>query len=339
MIINPKDYLLAKLPSEKTSRSKYGLFKVKSVSDTSVIARFENNPHIKTQVVEVPIKSLVLNLGPSPVEGKFLGVSTKNLYKKSIQHPDTGRVDFFVVPDKKDLTDLSRGLVDLHKSLKKHRLSFLLEEDTTLEIIDGRGLKYAGLFMSSRDRDKVPSRIRLCISSSHREKVGADQMLYVLAHEFGHALHYHHVKPNKELNSKWISLFKQTRSTRTIERNDLERFLKLLLKEGSVKAATSELEAEDVPNFKLTLRWISVIHGLSKKDLDDLLESENSQDVKDVWPRVQIGDRDLKPLVSQYALKNYHELLAESFAYYLTGKKLPSSVLSLVEKTLSSVSK
>ena len=40
-------------------------------------------------------------------------------------------------------------------------------------------------------------------------------------------------------------------------------------------------------------------------------------------------------MVTDYATKSYKELLAESFAYYCVGKKLPKDIVKLVERTIS----
>jgi hypothetical protein len=48
-----------------------------------------------------------------------------------------------------------------------------------------------------------------------------------------------------------------------------------------------------------------------------------------------VSKKDLAPLVTEYATKHVKELVAESIAYHLSGKKLPKEVESLVDKTFS----
>jgi hypothetical protein len=58
-------------------------------------------------------------------------------------------------------------------------------------------------------------------------------------------------------------------------------------------------------------------------------------DIRGLWPLRNIPRKELAPIVSEYATKNHKELFAESFAYLLTGKKLPEPIVRLLEKSIS----
>jgi hypothetical protein len=87
--------------------------------------------------------------------------------------------------------------------------------------------------------------------------------------------------------------------------------------------------------FKHICKWIVKNRKLKLQDIDSLLKDKDYDSVREIWPKQAIAYSSLKPLVSEYACVSSRELLAESFAFKVGGKKLPESVDSLLEKSLS----
>jgi len=66
---------------------------------------------------------------------------------------------------------------------------------------------------------------------------------------------------------------------------------------------------------------------------------EGREIVKASWKATSIVTSKLSPILTEYALKNYKELLAETFAFYVLKKKFPKELHDLMEKSISFVRK
>ena len=53
-----------------------------------------------------------------------------------------------------------------------------------------------------------------------------------------------------------------------------------------------------------------------------------------LWPK-SISTSDYEAIISQYATKNYKELFAEAFSFYLTDRELPEVVNKLIKRTIN----
>ena len=109
----------------------------------------------------------------------------------------------------------------------------------------------------------------------------------------------------------------------------------LLSQQDNPSDFKSTLAEEEALAYKWILRTIQSVHGLSVKELDFLFEAGMLDDIKKLWPVRTIPRKELEPIVSEYATKNYKELFAETFAFYFTKKKLPEPLKRLLEKSMS----
>jgi hypothetical protein len=339
MKIAEDDYVVANIPT-KAGKDRHYLVKVKSALDQGeFLGRLEQLCHLKPQNLTLKKTSIRVNLGPNPVKGSYLGVSTKKLFLKTANHPTWGGVHFFCKPSKDDRNSLGEAMTHVHKLLKKQNLGFLLEEGTSIEVTAKAHSKYAGCFMYSKDRDKIPSRLEVCIDAEELKKIGSSDLSYVLAHELGHALHYHHLKQFPSLEAKWVELYRKTRGIVPVSAAKCKEYLKALLAEGNIKSAAGSLAEEDTQGFKLTVKYVSVLRKVTPGAINLLLQEGDHDSVTDLWPKCELSLSDLKPLVTEYALKNYYELFAETFALHLIGKELPKSAAKLLNTTLTTITK
>ena len=328
------DYLIADINSKEGAKAKYRLFKVTSLKP--LLARYEVLAHIKRQIVELQEDKVLLNLGPSPQPGSVYGVKIRNLYRKTSEHPKFGAIHFMCKPTKQDMKSLSDGMNGVHASLKKAGLLFLLQEDTVLEATDATAAKYAGCFRYSKDRSKLPSRLEVCVNSNSLKKIGVDSYEYVLAHELGHALHFHHVNQSPELNSKWIRAYKTSVAPKRIDTEVAQTLLDACKTEGSIRGAIGTIEEDNTQSAKLILKWIRTFRGISTKELDILIETGKHEILDQIWPlKESLSLRENKPLITLYATKNYRELFAEVFAFYITGKKVPEKLVKLMQESIT----
>jgi hypothetical protein len=310
------------------------IFKVSGLHKGVVTGTLEKYSHIpsKKTSVEVSTKDIILNLGDDPFPGKVHGIDVSELYRGRKTHDQFGPIYWFYKPDEEVGNKLVRAFDKVYKTLKHASLDFLVSTDTCIwEALPYHGEKYAGMYMRSKKPEAMPHRFQI-----RPEIMPANDWPYVIFHELGHHLHMEYVTSPK-LNAAWIRLYNESIQVTSIKGSKSQEFLDGLLAqtENRVSDYKSLLSEEDTVLYKLILRHIQTQHSLSAKELDLLFEAEYYDDIRNVWPTRGISKKDLAPIVTSYACKNVKELFAESFAFYMTNKKLPKNVIALLEKSIS----
>ena len=333
--IHPNDYVLFKTPKEGTNKFKFFLLKASNITSEEVYGRVEISPHVKPQMVSVPNEFIIANLGKKPLPGKLYGVDTSSLFKKTVTHAEFGDVHFFCKPDAANMSKLNEAFGDVYKMLKKAKLGFLLEEETVFEVVDHGFTKYSGQFRMFKNREKNPSRITVCCDVDALKGMGIDSYNYVLAHELGHALHFHHVQQNKDLDATWVRAYKGSIFPKQISKELMDSLKAALLSERSIRAALAIVPEEDMTQAKAAFKTFRSVTGYSAREIDLLLEQGKDKTVSSIWPNMTFVDAERKSILTLYATKNYRELFAETFAFWLTKATLPPNLQELMDKTVS----
>lgn len=310
------------------------LFKVESVVKGIVSGTIQKDPHLKEKrfTFEAPLKDIILSLGENPHPGKVYGFDCTSLYRGRKTHPEFGSLYWFYKPDDEVATKLMAAFDKAYKILKANRLEFIIQPNTCIwEIMPPNGERYAGMYKRSKNPEKNPNRLQI-----RPEIMPATEWVYVILHELaGHHLHFEFLT-SKKLNAQWVKLFNTTIAISQVKKEkSIELLEGLLSQEDPPSAYKANLSEEDTEIYKMILRAISNQHSVSVKELDILFEADFRDEIKNVWPTRGVLRKDLDPLVSDYACKNFRELIAEAVAFKLTGKKLPKAVEALIEKSFS----
>lgn len=320
--------------SRGTGKPKTFLFKVGSLDKGIVTGVLEKNCHIQQlrNTIELPTKDIVVNLGADPFPGKVHGQDTSVLYRGRKEHDSFGTINWFYKPEKEVTTSLNAAFNKCYTTLKQNKLDFIVDPLNCIwESLPFNGEKFAGMYIRSNDVEKKPHRFQI-----RPEIMPATDYPYVIYHELGHHLHFEYMT-GKKLNASWIRLYNTSIKVSAIKREKAQELLDGLLgqSENMPSDFKSVLSEEDSLIYKLILKAIGHRHSLSVKELDLLFEAEYYEDIKAIWPTRGISIRELAPIISDYATKNYKETIAEAFAFYMTKKKLPKEVHSLLEKSIS----
>ena len=319
------DFLICRVPQSKRNF----LMSVSSLDGCVIRGNLARDAHIPSRrsAVEVVPRDVVINLGKDPRPGKVYGVEIERVVGHK-EHDTFGRIHFFYKPHKDVGANIMDALDKTAKILRKNRLDFIVGEEVW-EVFAPKGNR-AGAYARSRKPDVNPSRFRL-----FPEVVPASEYPYVLCHELAHHLHASFMD-NTRLNAAWIKLFNTSIKPTSIPKDkSLELLRGVLSHDGPPSTFSSTLSDEDTRTFRWVMRTIQAYRAVSIKELDTLYEGENVDAIEDLWPKRAIPLKELAPVVSQYATKNYRELLAESVAFYLVGKDLPADVTKLVERSLT----
>lgn len=309
--------------------SPLALGKVKSKAKGVLTVLSEKDCHIKTRqsFFEVLPENVVLDLGTDPVPGVVYGHDTHLLYRGSKMHDYFGKVCFFYKPDKEVGQKIWAAFDRAYKILAKHGIDFA--DSCIWEIHPAHKGKWAGFYKRSPKPEVMPHRF-----SIKPEKMLASEYVYVILHEVAHHLHMNYLESVK-LNSLWIKAFNTSIKTDPIDKATSTRLFEALMGgEDRPSDFKTNLSEEDTLAYKWILRVIKENHNLGIKELNTLFEADR-EEIQQVWPLRSIPKKELKPIVSEYATTHVNELIAEAFAFYLTGKELPPSLVRLVEKSIS----
>jgi len=329
--VSKNDYVVGHDGSD--NKKKTFLFKVESVSKGIATGVVEKDCHLKARrfTVEVPIKNIIVNLGADPHRGTAYGHDISVLYRGRRTHDFFGPLYWFYSPSDESKKELMAAFDKAAKVLERNKLGFLADVQTCIwEIVPANGEKYAGMYRRSKNPEKSPHRFHI-----RPEIMPSSEWTYVIFHELGHHLHYEYVT-GKKLNAQWVQLYNTTIAVTSIKKEKSQELLDgLLSQEDPPSAFKSNLSEEDTLIYKLILKNISQQHGVTVKELDILFEADYKDEIKGVWPLRGLNKKDLAPLITEYSTKSYKELFAEAVAYRLTGKKMPSAVESLLDKSFA----
>lgn len=328
MPVDKGDYVVARTEKYR----KPFVMRVSSSNKKTIEGVMAKDAHIQElrKLVEIKHEDVIAVCGADPRPGKAWGADMTNLYRGRKTHDKWGDLNWFYQPKKEVSQGLMAGFDKAYKLLKKVDLHSLAGEDGVVwEILPYTKEKYAGMYIHS-NKEGVPSRYQI-----RPEIMPGTEYPYVIIHEVGHRMHFEYLK-SKKLNSEWIQMYRRSLAVVTISKSTCEQLQEALMSgEDPPSAFKGQLEEDLVLSYKLILKYISQIHGIGLRELDVLWEADDKDVIKDMWPTKSLSQKDLKPLVTPYATKNVRELIAESFAYHVIGKKLPKDVVKLVERSIA----
>lgn len=243
-----------------------------------------------------------------------------------------GALNWFYAPEDEVRENVHDAFKKASDTLEAKGLSFIIQPTTCVwEIYPYGGETYAGQYKRNSKPDKNPN--RLSIIPEHTD-YDHSYYTYIIFHELAHHMHSEFVTGRK-LNAKWIDLYSTSVPSRDIGEKDTKRLLEALLAQQDLPGDfKGQLEEQDKEAYKLILKAIKQQSKLGVKELDVLFVAEFTEQIRSVWPETVVAN-DLNPLVTKYATKNYRELFAEAFAYYMSGRMLPDEVRELVEESIA----
>lgn len=329
------DDLILVQPTEKEGGPKKPvLLRVTKVMADTLFAVVEETRYRTGVTVEVPVSSVVLNLGQKPPPGKAYGYDLSHIFKFRREVAPFGDFLFFTGVTKSQLENLRSGAAEVAKALRKQKLEFMLDAPIDFHVVSKEFAgKWAGMYHHAKDVSKHNHKIEITLDNSRLESSSINSYAYVLAHELGHALHFGWVKPNSKADAAWVRAYTKTVCPIEIPSSQVKGFLETLLRTGSVEAAKSEISEDEVPVWKRVLTEVRTSSGLTPREINLLLEAERPKSVRAAWPLTGLMRHELHPSVTQYALKNYRELFAETFAFWLLGRDIPEDLEALMVKS------
>lgn len=318
------DYIIFKVNKENKDPD-YHLGQAVKPSSEGLLVDLEKDRHFAPKRVEIPKEAIVLNLGDDPEPGIVYGQDLHNLYRGSIA-TDYG-IDvhkFFKLRPKAD-DKVEQSLSQALKVLRANGLLAVTNLPVVYELKKKKS-KFAGMFRSHKEL----SRITLFLENPDQVALNT----YIWLHEMAHALD-HYLIDSKELRARWVRLYIHTVKPTTLPLSEAKNMWKPLTgctSIGEWKSCFSE--DGDKAKTNLILRMIKQAHGVSVYDMNALMDADDFDTIKSLWPTTDLHSTELNPVITEYATKNVKETLAEALSMHLTGTKLPKQVIRLVDDTI-----
>lgn len=296
---------------------------VKSETDIEVTGVDEKSlPYGEDQQFSARKKDLVAVLGVRPEFGSAYGCAIEP-YLKTIESPTWGSIHFFYKLEPKDLTALKEGMLKVAKLLKKHGLLGILPLD--VEIRRGKG-KYTGKYKHFSDPQK---RDRLLLHPKLWENTP-----FLVAHECGHGVWFQLMSAKQR--ARWIKAYHSYLSVGECDAQTVKTLREDFCgqQEERVSDFRGQLAEDVAPVFDLCISHITDYHGLTIRNIDNLVDAGSGSSLRSMWPTSKVLKTDYEYPVSEYAMESPEEFFAESFAFHLLGHTLPKRIKQLMDKTL-----
>lgn len=337
------DYVVCTYKGKADDTPKPYLIKTTSVTNGEVSGRQEaKDVHRNPTHLTFKTRDVAANLGSKPLDGKVFGFDLASRYRGSVDlHEDFPTLHVYAGGVSKSSRDSLLTSMDfVSNRLKALGLSFLLDGTATEWSVHPKRGKYAGYYKHSSNPESHPHLISVSLGADFYEEDSKAPFAYVLAHELGHALHFQHFTreafPKK--NASWLNLYLSSVPFQAVSKEDRIRLFKSVVQYGSLREweAKTSIE-EDSAMMKVVLRDMHLASRMRPRDVDVMLSAEDHDTLRSLWPTLPSGKTVPEPILTDYATKNVQELFAESFAFYVLGKKLPSQISKILESTLQLV--
>lgn len=287
-------------------------------------AYIEDTLNLDTPVtVEYDADTLIANLGKDPVPGKAYGVDIQPHYGDF--QSDIGNVHLYRRLEDDEKKAVTVSIKKIVKKVEEQGLGKVFPIKR-VEILNPKG-RWAGEYKISNKTGEVEDVIRLF------PKILSDQIYnqYIWAHELGHAIWFRYVP--ERLRSEWLEMYNESTKVSKAKKSQMEDLCTALVSsQQSVREFMRDIEDEELALFKEALIYLKKIHKMSPEDVNILL-NQNSKVLANIWPTTASISNN-ENLVSEYAQTSVHELFAEAYAFYTTGKILPKTIQKLLDKTL-----
>lgn len=277
-------------------------------------------PYVEDEI-DFEVKDVLSNLGSSPSRLNKLGFEVHHATSKI---SGIGDIHYFVKIGSTVKDELKTAITKGYKALEKKGLvSFF---PLNFEIKPEKG-KMAGYYVANFKSDVDTMGFRL---------INGNDFRHCFFHEAGHGI-YERLITSRSLKAKWVALYNEFIEVNEISSKQIKHLYSVFASnEGTMSEFRSSLEEEsDSVMLKEILTYIKKYHRLNIKDLDVLAEGEKAE-IKKLWPKDGLSlTREKDTGITSYAATAPKELFCESFAFYMTGKKLPKNIKKLMEKTLT----
>jgi hypothetical protein len=281
------------------------------------------------------VKDLMAVLGPKPEHGSAYGVNIEPYYR-TLKHEHWGDIHLFMRLTKAQWVAIKAGLDRAYKDLQKNKLHGLIDAgNLSIEIRPPKGKNFGMYYYVQRGEE---AKDRFIIRARDEGPENEPDLYRELAHhEMGHGLTWRGM--TKKMRARWIRLHAEFCNFTEHSADDVksmgQRFFKSL---ANVRAFRDTLETdEEIVLFDTCLSQIAADYRCTAKDIDWLLEGDDLDTVKAMWPQQELRYTEFEEALGDYAMKNWREFIAEAFRIKHTKTAMPKRIDALMNKVIEMV--
>lgn len=342
LTVRPKDVIYAEVPDadSKSAKAKEHVVRVTKVLEDSVLGYLVQRAHLERKQVEIDARHVRINLGPNPPGIRVGSVNLSEVFFHTTEHPYWGTFHWSFEPEEDALKRVHQSFSAVRNWLKENGLGAFNQLPLAFEIYH-KSTKHVGHYRHPGAFPKHPGVIRLCPLTKSQESI-VGHTAYIVGHEIAHAIDYILLHNRPKLQSRWLDLFYETLGPDPVEKDMLEHLLGILKGVNSVKEFRAAVAPEEDQKHSAdsVLEYLSRAYHLKTFDIDCMMIAGDLDRIDKYWPTGESCFlKNLRPVVSEYATENPRELIAEAFAFYMCGAKLPKAVRELVEVSIQAAVK
>jgi len=272
-------------------------------------------------------EDVLCNLGAEPTSGiSVMGIKIEP-FDQTIKIKNFGPLHMYRTLEEREQKYLIQVFAKAYELLDQKNITQFLPLHA-MQYYNPRG-KYEGSYTHkvSKSGDRLDSMMLRMVDPKDRK-----HNLYVILHELGHGVWFNMVP--EDIKAKWIKLFSKRILLETVKPKTLGYMCEHVINaEGTfsdfIKASEDDA---DIILLKEIRKYIMRVHKLTTDEID-VLSVMQPEMIKEMWPEAQkltTPETD----ISEYAMTNVKEFFAESFAFYMTERALPSDVTKGIEYTI-----
>lgn len=324
MKVNTNDYVI--INNAKNKKLVVLVTNVDEMVMKGVVDNKDRANEATAEEVSFEKTDIFCNLGKFPKAGSVYGLTVEPWFKNKQIRP-WASVNTYL-----DLNDTElKAVFDTLKTCGGilQQRGFISPKPVDVEVRPPKG-KYDGMYTYRHKEDASDLMVL------RPKEYTSDRLPYVIYHESGHHFWFNLV--DAEMKNKWTELFITSSIIREITKADMKGYLDTLLESETCKAFLAKAEDEDETIvLNEIFKYIFTRHKVDKRDINLLLEKEDLEQIKKIFPSHTTFVGKKEHLVTEYGATKTTELFAEAFALYLTDTPLPKEVRILLKNTIKSV--
>ena len=282
--------------------------------------QLEPDEKLKRPIVDIQADNIQAVLGAKTISGTAFGIDVANRYVDLVENGNFGDLALYGYGIKQYVKVLKSAFSIVYKGLNKKGVPTDGLQEILFKAAPLKGAM-AGLCKSKKDQ---------CTITIDPNKCTVEDLPLVIAHELGH---YFWLSLESNVRQAWLRAYLRYVKPRSFSKEQLAE-LKDALSDMNPRDLMRDLDDDDA-KFVLRhcVRYLCQSFKVSQSELNAAWENEKETFLS-MFP-VSIKINEFEPVISSYACKNYKETFAEAFAFFVTGKKLPSIFNKLVAKTIA----
>jgi hypothetical protein len=277
---------------------------VKQGGSKMIGVRPDHTMYTDKQSVEFRGKDVIVHLGDKPPVGSVYGTWVEPVEKRRTAK-GWGDVYWYTQSDDTVVERVHKALRVALKRLAERGLDGWKNESFLTEVRNPKGRNLGSYTYKSNAADKLV--LRDVAGQGLREYVK------VIAHEGGHGIWHRILSP--EERAEFIDLYEQFIAVKTVSVAEVKDIVKSIRQIESIRAHLKESEPDEQAATNIYLGWLSKVHKMSPRAVQDLVAAGKKIPV----PDTHLHRSEVSTPITLYSKSSADELFCEALGSDVVG--------------------